>query len=259
MNTLSALSSGERQEQIQRMLREQGRITIDQICEGFSVSEATARRDLIALAANGEIRRFHGGAVAIRRAPPEPPILLRAEDQAECKQRIGKLAAGLVTPGETIFLGSGTTVLEVARQLRGSEGITVITNSVLVVNTLSNSPDIMLIGLGGIFRRSEMAFIGHFAEEALRELRPDKVIMGIRGIDLIEGLTSNYLPETTTVRASIAAGKEVIVVADAVKCGRVSTSFVAPISVADTLITDDGISEELADAFAAQGVRVLTA
>jgi len=104
-----------------------------------------------------------------------------------------------------------------------------------------------------------LSFIGHITIQALAELRADKVIMGIRALDPDEGLTNDYVPETTTARAILAAGKEIIFVADHTKCGRVSVAFVAPISVVDILITDSEIAPELREDFAMKGIRILTA
>ena len=98
------------------------------------------RRDLETLDALGRIERFHGGAKSVRKAPPELPILRRTLEQAEEKARIGLAAAALVKDGETLFLGSGTTVLEVAKHLHDRQQLTVITNSLLVLNELSPSP-----------------------------------------------------------------------------------------------------------------------
>ncbi len=159
--------------------------------------------------------------------------------------------------GETIFLSSGTTTLEVARSLRGQRRLTVITNSLLALNQLADAPEITLVGLGGLLRRSEMSFIGHITEQALAEVRADKVIIGIRAIDAEQGLTNDFLPETMTDRAIMRIAREVIVVADHSKCGRVSAAFVAPLSVMRTLVTDSGTSPEFVGALTAQGIRVL--
>lgn len=257
--TIPILSNYERQEQLRGLIEQQHRLSIAQICSHFSISEATARRDLDALVELGVIRRVHGGAIAVHRAPPEPPVAQRSTEQAELKARIGKLTATLIGNRETVFLGSGTTVLEVARHLNGHEHLTVITNSLPVMTTLSDKPGINLIGLGGVFRPGELSFIGHITIQALAELRPDKVIMGIRALDPDEGLTNDYVPETTTARTILDAGKEVIIVADHTKCGRVSVAFVAPITVVNTLITDAEIAPELRNDFALKGIRVLTA
>lgn len=259
MNTNFLISSYERQEQLHDLITKLQRISIAQICQHFSISEATARRDLDALAEKGKIRRVHGGAIAIRQAPPELPVLQRAAEQAEHKRQIGKLAATLVKDGDTIFLGSGTTVLEVARCLQDRQQLTVVTNSLLVVNALSTAPGITLIGLGGIFRRSELSFIGHITEQAVAELHADKIILGIHALDPEGGLTSDYLQETMTDRAILRSGKQVIIVADHSKCGRVSTAFVAPITVVNTLVTNRDIQDKQVEELVAKGIRVLTA
>jgi DeoR family transcriptional regulator of aga operon len=253
------ISNTERQEKLFAIIEQQGRIAVNQVSDHFSVSVATARRDLEALAGQGRVQRVHGGAIALRKAPPEAPVLHRMSEQAEEKQRIGRLAATLVHDGDSIFLSSGTTVLEVARHLRQHRRLTVITNSLLVINALADLPEITLVSLGGLFRTSEMSFIGHVAEQSLLEVRADKVIFGIRALDVEQGLTSAYLPETMTDRAILRIGREVIVVADHTKCGSLSTAFVAPLSAVHTLITGSEADPDFLAAVAARGLRVLTA
>ena len=257
MTVDAALSNVERQERMLRFVEQRQRVTIADICDQFGVSVATARRDLEVLAERSSVRRVHGGALAIHRAPPELPALQRAGEQADEKRRIGQAAAGLVADGETVFLSSGTTTLEVARSLRRQRRLTVITNSLLALNELADTPEITLVGLGGLLRRSEMSFIGHITEQALAEVRADKVIIGIRAIDAEQGLTNDFLPETMTDRAIMRIAREVIVVADHSKCGRVSAAFVAPLSAMRTLVTDTGTPPEFVDALKAQGIRVL--
>lgn len=258
MDTRTALSSLERQEQLRRFIEERQRVSVAQICQQFAISMATARRDLEALAERGEVQRVHGGAIAVRRAPPELPVLQRQADQAEEKRRIGQAAAALIADGETVFLGSGTTVLEVARHLRDRCDLTVISNSLPVINLLADAPGITVIGLGGILRRSELSLIGHITEKALAEVRADKVILGIRAIDAEHGLTNDYLPETMTDRAILNIGREIIVVADHTKCGRVSAAFVAPLSAIHTLVTDAQAPPDFVAALMSRGIRVLT-
>ena len=101
-----------------------------------------------------------GNFAAVRSLPPELPIYQRMSDEAECKKRIGLAAAQLIQDGETVFLGSGTTVSEVARSLRNSDNLTVITNSLLVLNQLIEKPRITAVALGGILRLSELSLIG---------------------------------------------------------------------------------------------------
>src|SRR5512134_3627438 len=117
----------ERQKQILSLLSQQGRLSVAEIVTQFSISEATARRDLESLASQGKAQRVHGGVLALEQAPPELPILEREREQAEEKILIGRASAKLVRNSETLFLGSGTTVLEIARNLREHKNLTVIT------------------------------------------------------------------------------------------------------------------------------------
>ena len=91
---------------------------------------------------------------------------------------IGRATAELISDRETVFLGSGTTVLEVARNIRNHKNLTVITNSLPVLNVLTGIKDITVISLGGMLRDSELSYIGHITEQALTEVRADKVIWG---------------------------------------------------------------------------------
>ena len=251
--------SPERQKQILSLLSRQGRLSVAEIVEQFSVSEATARRDLESLASDGKVQRVHGGAIAVEQAPPELPILERENEQTDDKLRIGHVTAELIADNESVFLGSGTTVLEVAKNLRDRKNLTVITNSLPVLNTLAGIKEITVISLGGMLRASELSFIGHITEQALAEVRVDKVIMGTRGISLENGLTNDYLQETLTDRAILKIGREVIIVADHTKVNRVSTAFLAPLDAVRVFITDSKADKKFIQALKKTGVEVIVA
>lgn len=259
MKRKSALgfSSTERQRLALEFITQNQRVTVEQLCEQFQVSLATARRDLNELAGSGMIERVHGGAIAMHRLPPEPPVLRRAAAQNDEKIRIGMAAAELVQDGETVFLGSGTTVFEAARRLHERKGLTIITNSLMVMNEFAETPEVTVISLGGMLRHSELSVIGHLTEKSLAELRADRVIMGIRAIHPRHGLTNEFLPETMTDRAIVEIGRQVIVVADHTKCGLVSTASVAPVTEVDMLITDKATPADFVEAMQQQGVQVL--
>ena len=253
------ISSVERQTHLLHFIEQRQRVTVAQICDYFSVSPATARRDLDALAERGKIQRVHGGAIPIRQAPPELPVVSRIADQLDEKQRIGHATAELIADGDTVFLGNGTTVLEVARNLLAHKSLTVITNSLMVLNLMADSPDATVISLGGQLRRAELSMIGHITEQALAELRADKVIIGVHAIDAKHGLTSQYLPEAITDRAILKIGRKVIVVADHTKFGRLATAFLAPINASDLIVTGSELDPEIELALSSQGARVMKA
>jgi DeoR/GlpR family transcriptional regulator of sugar metabolism len=255
-----SLSSPERQERIVDFVAHNGRAEIDELAAVFAVSAATVRRDVATLAQRGLVQRVHGGVRSMRDAAtlqPERPALQREDEQRVEKQRIGAAAAAMVQPGETVFIGSGTTALAAARALRSVASLTVITNSLLVVNALADAADIELISLGGQLRRSEMSLIGHTAERALADLRADRVFMGIRAIDAHAGLTNEWLPETRTDRAILGIAREVVLLADHTKFGRIAPAFVAPLSAVHVIVADRNAPPAQIDAARAAGARVV--
>lgn len=258
-----ALSTLERQRQIAQFVHNQERVSVLELCDRFAISLATARRDLDTLAEQGKIQRVHGGAVALHTngRVESLPALPRAAEQADEKARIGAASAALVQDGETIFLGSGTTVLEMALRMRDRRRLNVITNSLLVLNvlTLTTAADITVVSLGGLFNRAEMSFIGHITQQSLSEVRADRVFLGIGAVDVQHGLTNTDLQETLTDRAILKIGREVVLLADHTKCGRAAAAFVAPLSAVQTLITDTATPQKFVDGVRAAGVRVITA
>src|SRR5512142_3038519 len=101
----------ERHKQILSLLTRQGSLSVAEIVKQFSISEATARRDLGLLASQGKAQRVHGGVIAVEAAPPELPILERASEEMDEKARIGRVAPERIAEKQTVFLGSGTTSL----------------------------------------------------------------------------------------------------------------------------------------------------
>ncbi len=245
-----------RQTQIRQLVDANGHVTVQELNQLLDVSEATIRRDLDEMSEMGWLHRTHGGAIKAERAVKEPPILQRRSAYEVEKQRIGRLAASLVKPGQTIFLGSGTTVHEIARNLHDVPELTVITNALNVVNELVNSDNIELVVIGGMLRQSELSTVGHIAEAAIKELRADKVFMGMRGIDPQHGFTGDYLPEATTDRTILGIASRTIIVADRSKLGQVSTVFLAPITAAHVLVTDQAAPPDFVAVLEELGLEV---
>jgi DeoR/GlpR family transcriptional regulator of sugar metabolism len=150
-------------------------------------------------------------------------------------------------------------VLEAARALRGRLNLTIITNSLAVVNALAGAEGISVICLGGMLRNSELSFIGHITEQSLSKLRADKILLGTRAISLEHGLTHDYFPETVTDRAVLKVGREIIVLADHTKFGRAAAVLLAPVESIHTIVTDEQTSDEFVTAVQKRGIKVIKA
>jgi len=252
-------SKSERQEQILDIIRDRSRITLAEISQNFGVSEITIRRDIKMLEDLGSVRRAHGGVVYFIEPDEEAPVVKRQLINADAKQRIAKQAAQLVNDGDSVFLGSGSTASYVAPHLKHYQRLTVTTNAVTVVQELAAVETMNLIVLGGLLRSSELSTIGHITEQALKEVRVDKVIVGMRGVDLEAGLTSDYLPEVMTDRAIMNMSGKVIVLADSTKLGHIASGFVAPIERMTTLITDSQADPAFVNQLREKGIEVILA
>jgi DeoR/GlpR family transcriptional regulator of sugar metabolism len=110
-----------------------------------------------------------------------------------------------------------------------------------------------------MLRDSELSFIGHITEQALVEVRADKVFMGTRGVSLEHGLTNDYLQETLTDRAILQSGHEIVIVADHTKINRVATVLLAPLNTMQTLVTDAQADKKFVQALQKQGFNVIVA
>jgi DeoR/GlpR family transcriptional regulator of sugar metabolism len=247
----------ERYSLIVQMIQDKQKMSIIDLSREFGVSEITIRRDLKDLVDRGIVHRIYGGAIIAQSGPIDSPVLQRLNEDKEIKEKIGQAAAALVQDGETVFIGSGSTTTYVARQLVNRKGITVITNALNVGMELATSEGVTVVVVGGMLRPSELSLIGHIADQALRELRVDKVIMGIQAISTHAGLSNDYLPEVMTDRAIFAMAQEVILVADNTKFEKVETGYVAPINRIKTLITDHKTDPDILKQIRDLGINVI--
>jgi len=214
----------ERLQDIVEELKENGSVNVLELRDKFNVSAMTIRRDLITLEDRGLIERTHGGALLSdeTRNWTEPPIIERMNVMAEEKKRIAVWVAEYIDTGDTIFLGSGTTTLYVARELIIRDDITVVTNSVPVLHELSSNSNMNIITVGGFLRRSELSLIGAFAEPVLENIRVNKVIAGMRGIHPLYGFSCEHPEELMTDRMIFGLSDTIVIVADHTKIGQSS-------------------------------------
>src|SRR5262245_52727871 len=161
----SASFPDERQERIAEMVATRGKVRIGQLTELFGVSEPTVRKDLTTMEHRGLLKRTHGGAVSIR-PPIEQAMASRLAENADAKRWIGKACVQLLTPGEAIFLDSGTTVQQIGHALAGTGlRVTVLTDSPSVAEAVADLPGVGHLLVGGQLRRISGCLTGPLAME----------------------------------------------------------------------------------------------
>ena len=246
----------QRWDNLRNLIREQGVIRIEDICRALKVSAATARRDLDLLERNGAIRRVHGGAVSVEAALEEPVFADKTTLAVREKRRIAEAALDFVEPDDTIYLDGGSTVLELARLLRDRTNLTVVTNSLHAAHELSGRGP-RLIVIGGELRRRSQTLVGPLTRLVLQQLNLDKAFMGTMGLTLKEGLTTTDPSEAFTKELVIGQARQVIVLADSSKVGKVSFASAGRWDQVHALITDKRL--DFAKELTEKGVKVIRA
>lgn len=253
--------TSERRREITAMLRTRGSVQVISLSEMFSVSMQTIRKDLHYLEEHGVATRAYGGAIAseLVNAHVEPAIEIKRVSHTEAKERIGKLAAGMVKAGDSIMLDSGTTTLQIARFLPDEEDITVVTNDFDVLGVLNQKRKIKIVMLGGELRRRNMAFYGAQTVAALGDLLLDKLFLGVDGFDVERGITTHHEPEAQLNRKMVETAREVIAVTDASKFGRVCLHRIIDVADLDALVTDTAAPHHIDEAADRLGVQLYKA
>ena len=249
------MKKSEREEQIIRLLREEGSVTVGQLSRLMEVSAVTIRSDLKDLETAGILLRTHGGAVLSEKIR----MAMGAPSGGGEKQAIGRAARELVRENSWIFLGSGTTCLALAKELKDVP-VNVMTNNLAAAKELSASSRGQVIMPGGTVFGSDCPFLyGDLLHASLDSVALSQAFLGVSGIDPDFGYCLSNAVECSIFARLRQISKEVIVLTDASKFGKTSFMGAGPISVADTIVTAGAVEEECLDWCREAGVRVVKA
>lgn len=249
------MTTAERRESIIALLRNTNFIKISDIVTAFNVSNETARRDLDYLQDQNVVRRVYGGAV-MEGQGNWPQKNTRMSHITSELDAIGKAAAALVKPGDAVFIGTGSTTLQVARYLCDKNNITVVTSSMAVANMLSSSGVTTYI-LGGLISRDEQDVRGDIATECIKQFFFDIAFLGCGGVTLDHGLmdfSSVHIPVHSEV---VKRSNQRILVTGSKKFGTHAIRIACDLQDINTIITDTQIPEVYYDALREKGLRII--
>ena len=240
---------------IEQQLEAQGSITVTALAEQLNVAQMTIRRDLDVVCQSPVFQRVHGGAVrTLPAATGNTPYHQRLHTNQEEKTAIARHISSLVNPGETLYLGAGTTTWYVAEALADIPRLTVVTNSLQIAALLGDHSRQTVIVVGGILNREEFSLVGNFARQDVRSLRLDKAIMSIRGIHPIHGLTSELTPDSD--QSFMENSSNIIIAADHTKFGAVAANQLAPLGPTHHIVTSTRAHQEMFTSLRALGVKI---
>ncbi len=236
-------------------LNASGEVSVDQLAKRFDTSEVTIRKDLSALEKSGLLLRRYGGAIPLPKEIIEP----KGVDVSKRKKAIAKTAASLIKDHNRIIIDSGRTTSAIVDHITDKKGLVVMTNALSVANRLNeleNEPTILMTG--GTWDPTSESFQGQVAEQVMKSYDFDQLFIGADGIDIERGTTTfNELIGLSQVMAKVA--REVVVLVESEKIGRKIPNVELAWSQINTLITDQGLSEQIKQQLTLQGVNVICA
>ena len=232
-----------------------------EIVSMFSVSNETARRDLETLQDQNLVKRVYGGAILVERKNHVDVTPQRDVDgtrgQAE-RAAIGKAAADLVSEGETVLLASGTTVLHVALNLKKFRSLTVLTNSLAVINALIDT-NFDIYVLGGKLDMDELIMSGYMSLQAVKSVFVDKTFIGAGGITFKYGISDYGSVDANIREEMLNRANQVILVAQSEKFGRNAFSLGNPLDRVHTVVSDTNLSDEYVNGIRDMGIDLVLA
>ena len=248
----------DRRNKIIDIVSHQRTIKNSEIMERFNVSIETVRRDLEYLEQQGYLRRVYGGAVLNASLSSEPEYNSRTKVFFKEKAAIAAEAAKLIRPGDSIYLGVGTTVQALATHIKHVGEITVFTNALRTAVELSESQDCTVILPGGQLRPKELTLSGFPADENFAHFNIDKAFIGIGGITE-QGITDFHIGEAQIHRQLIKNSRQAIVLTDSGKLDHRAIVNVCSLDDIDTIITDSNAPKHALKALEQAGVNVIIA
>ncbi|MFB6453557.1 DeoR/GlpR family DNA-binding transcription regulator [Bradyrhizobium tunisiense] len=245
-----------RRETIARLVQQTGFVRNSELSSRLGVSTVTIRQDIDALSAQGLVQRTYGGAIVQPEAGQDTAFDLRSSEHADAKRRIGRAAAATVRRGETIFLDSGSTTIEVARHLPENADITVVTCALNVALEASSRAGVTVIVCGGKLNPRTLSTVSQQTLSQLSAVFADRLFLATYGVHFEKGLAERSFEVAETKRAMIASAREITLVCDSSKFGSAGPVLISPLTVVKHVITDDAIPAQARDWLTSNGIRV---
>lgn len=248
----------ERREQILLELKLRPHVRNAELAERFGVSTETVRRDVDALSAEGLLSRAHGGASATPNRQ-YPGFDERNRARLEERERIGRAAAAIVQPGDSVMFDAGSTTLQVARFLAfsGTE-CTVLTNSLPIATAIGQSAGAQVILCPGDFLPSEAAVVGPDAIEFIERHHFDRCFLGASNVTA-DGVSETVRGFAAIKRSMLRRSGQAHLVIDGAKIGHEGMAHVGALAAFASVVTDRLPEKDICNALEDAGVEVLVA
>jgi DeoR/GlpR family transcriptional regulator of sugar metabolism len=252
--------AAERHKKIKQLLFEYEKVDVSNLAEILAVSEVTIRKDLEKLERDGFLIRTHGGAVLRDDAPQDEKPSEADVPNIESKKMIGIFAAALIQDRDVVFIGPGSTCIQIAKNLRDKKDIIVVTNNLGVMAELAGQPNCRVLGTGGELDASEYGVMltGDIMVRNIREMYINKAFISVDGISFKRGYMIRNEFLAWMYRTLKEFSDEIIVVADHTKFGVNSLAGVGDLAFADKVISDQLAPHDYIKYFFEHDIQIFT-
>ncbi len=253
-------------EEVEAYIRQVGSVSIQDLCDEFHVSINTIRRDIDTLVQSGRVKKVYGGVIALGQseedasAPQTRELMdfeVRNREYRDEKKEIARRAAEFVNHGDTIFLDSGSTTLQMIPYLAEKKNITVVTYSIPALAELAKYPQIRAVALPGVVLGRTASLVGSSTCQALQQFNCSKAFMGCTGLSLTRQLTNATFEEFGVKQTALQQSKSHYLLADHEKFGHAALMTYGNISDMDYVITNEEPEQEYLEYFKEHRVELV--
>ncbi len=245
-----------RKREIVELVSERGECSVAELAEEMDCSKATIRRDLADLAERQLIERSHGGAVPATTVGKEKTYGQKEVQNLNGKMAIGEQAAEEITEDQVVFFDSGSTTMQVAKNVPENRSFLAVTNSpILAIELGKQNEDVKLTG--GSLRHETRALTGPSAERFMERTKFDLLFLGTNAIEPSEGLMTPNEDEARLKSLMIENSERIVLVSDGSKLGKQSFVKFADFEDLDVFITDTTLSYDQREPLETADVNVI--
>lgn len=234
----------ERQKRILELLSENGAVWVSRLSGELGVTEETVRRDLEKLEKQEMLMRTHGGAVPIDDSTYEMSLEKRKTTNVDIKMNLAKEAVKHISPGDTVFLDASTTTFYMSKELKKMKNVTIITNSIRIINELAGHESVQVISIGGKVSQNQ-SFVGSLAESNIQDnYFASKMFFSSKGVTKDAGILESNEQECGIKQQMLKNCKQRYYLCDKTKIGRIGFVKLAPLDCISQIITEAVLDEK---------------
>jgi len=251
----------QRHKAILEYLEQRESFSLEELSSVIGTSESTLRRDIDYLSSTKQVKKVRGGVARFEKDEEGPRLVTspfsteKLKHEAD-KAAIGKKASELLSGQESIIINGGTTTLHMAEHLPRN-GLTILTNSLPIVDAVSRQTGNRCFVVGGEVFTHHMIILGHLQSES-PNFYGDFFFSGCQGVSpwgIMEGDPLLVHSELQFIEKS----EKLVILADSSKFTTRKSIIMCPLEKVDIVITDAGINAESRKMLHDAGVKLLIA